>query len=593
VVVANVTSDTGTPVISTFNAVATTDSFDIEINDIDTGSLTINGDGESRILPLPRPVGAVVNMQITSHTPTEDSAFYIPTGNDLTGYIVNYNGNAATLANTITSTGYTVEYTALTYRYASSTSANAGAKIYKTTNGIDWNFLTDLANVTINDNTTVQWNAAWDSLGTRLAVVSTHVAAGTPNNFQWYERSGDTFNIQTPPDPADLPGESAQSVAWAPNTDYVVVLAINEPRFTWYSRSSSNLTKRSEPDVVPTSANIANISWDTTSTYLAAGALLYKRNGNNLTKLYDILKDSTWHPDGNHLATWSGQTIRVYSRSGDTFTQISNPFDWLPPYEGGSSWGPIVSAAWNDTGEYFAFSWDDGSEEFYVQIFAWSGTNFTRLDMSDEPGINPLATGDNSIVSWGQGGQRLYIASPAQNARIYDVSYSTQVPPQVTLVLLPGLAAEGNVSAINNFVSYTTDALAYIEVDDAGIFSALGGDIRINDESLSYATANVAVSPNRLEEVVRGVSTGTFGVNAANLHVIGSQVFPIEQLDLTVKYFDTEAISTAIPYITSKSAAAPSIVLRDAQGDTTTGVVDVRLSVLPEQFMDDRNLGTR
>jgi hypothetical protein len=45
--------------------------------------------------------------------------------------------------------------------------------------------------------------------------------------------------------------------------------------------------------------------------------------------------------------------------------------------------------------------------------------------------------------------------------------------------------------------------------------------------------------------------------------------------------------------VDEKDRTLPTVVVRDGEGAYTDGVIDALLFVLPEQYMDSTNLGTR
>jgi hypothetical protein len=595
IVVANVTNATGTPVISTFNAVATTDSFDIEINDVDSASLEPCGlEPDCKIIPLPRTVGAVLNMQITAHNPTVASATYVPQANDATGYVVTYNGPSTTLSNTITTSGNTVEYLAMATDGLFGNVALPGLKLYKTTNGVSWSAIAAPANVAAGGTT-----VAWSPDGTTLAA---GFAGNAAASFRWYSRSGDTLTKLSDPDEW---ASTVRRLSWSPEGDYIAVGQDYSPFLVLYSRSSNNLSKAANPATLPTGVAYDPV-WSPNGTYLAVAhggspyVTIYKRSGNTFTKLANpaVLPGTglgagtaaAWDPTSTYLAVAVDDSTNVrivfYYRVGDTFNFVTGANIVV----GTSGSGSVSSINWNPTGTHLAVGQLTQAQQSW-SVYNQSGNTFVNSNVS----VTSLF-GRTTDVEFSSDSNTLFATtapSGVNNPRgisIYDVSYSGAGNATVTVTALTGVTSNvGNVVAVS---ALTTSYSDYIEVANAAIFSSSGGNIRINNESLSYATANTSVNPNRLEQVTRGVTTTQFGVSTANLHLAGSEVFPIDSINFDVRYFETQAIGIAVPYVGRKEPA-PTLILRDASGAPTNTVFDARLSVLPEQFMDDRNLGTR
>jgi hypothetical protein len=117
------------------------------------------------------------------------------------------------------------------------------------------------------------------------------------------------------------------------------------------------------------------------------------------------------------------------------------------------------------------------------------------------------------------------------------------------------------------------------------------GNIRVRNETMSYTSANATT--NRFENITRAVTTQTFGASTANIHPAGSEVFPVDNIDFSVQYFAEEPVGISNAYVNEKDRVQPTVVVRDGEGQYTDGVIDAVLWVMPEQYMDNTNLGTR
>jgi hypothetical protein len=586
-VVANVTDPSGQIELRSLNTISTNSRFDIQYNDLDTGTLAAGpNNASSRVLPLPRTISAVTNMQVTAHNPTLQNSIYITTGN--TGYILDYNGPSTTLSNVVTTSGAVVEYLAMAVE-----ENTTGLKVYKTVDGVTWNTMANLAN-TSSIGSTVAWNTAGDRLAAGFRTGDNY------NRLRTYTRSGDTFTKRNDPD--TWPTDWVRKVAYSPNDSYLAVAMDSSPYIMIYNIVGSNLTKLADPATLPTGIAYS-LSWDSTSTYLAVASdatpyiLIYKRSGNTFTKLTNpaILPPGSgtaidFHPAGTHVV-WGGTNgtngrIRLYSRSGDTFTMATTGNIDL-----GVNYTPFA-LNYNSTGTHFAIgSTGSGSDNSWY-VYNQSGSTVANSAISVSSGLGPTF----SALDWDSDGDHLFRGHSIDTVNprgmdIYNVAYSGSGNANITLTSLAGVSS--NVGNVRGLSTFTTSYGAYIEVANAAIFSGAGGNVRINNESLSYLTANTTASPNRLESITRAVTTAQFGVSTANVHAAGSAVFPIETIDFTQTYFTTEAVGISNAYVNEKDRTLPTVVVRDGEGAYTDGVIDALLYVLPEQFMDNTNLGTR
>jgi hypothetical protein len=117
--------------------------------------------------------------------------------------------------------------------------------------------------------------------------------------------------------------------------------------------------------------------------------------------------------------------------------------------------------------------------------------------------------------------------------------------------------------------------------------------IVMDNEVMAY-TGKTADTPYPiLNSLERGLSEAPeFGATTATSHVTGTEVQLYDTITFNSPYFSNET-TIGTPFVISKDRQAPAITLKSNVGVGVGGTVDVRLSVLPEQYMDDVNLNTR
>jgi hypothetical protein len=536
-------------------------------------------------LPLPRTISAVTNMQVTAHNPSQQNSIYITTGN--TGYILDYNSNISTVTTAITSASPTY----VNYIMAATKEAPFNY-IFKTTNGDTWSNLTVVSNAGGFYGESVAWNHD----GTRVAF---GLEAPTSNNLRVYNRSGDTFTKES--DVNTWPAGGVHDVAWT-NTDddYLVVAHDNSPYISIYA--GSNYNKQSNPSVLPAGSAFA-VEFSPDDSFLAVGVNttpylhLYSRSGGTFTRLSALSTDPaldqlpngivhslSWSPDGNYLAVGVEAGIKIYYRSGNNLYRVDPNIDL-------SATG-VFTVDWSPTGNVVAVGWAgpliDSTQTTDFGLYRISGNTVTWA--------NSAATSISSNVSgvfdleWidGTNGTQLAVAyhntmTGGQGVNIYNMEYTTD-----TLSLASGFASNvGNVYAIGTSTAVFNN---FLPVANVAGFPA-SGNIRVRNETMSYTSAN-AVS-NTFEGITRAVTTQTFGASTANVHPLGTEVVPVNSIDFTARYFAAEAVGIANAYVNEKDRVLPTVVVRDGEGEYTDGVIDALLFVLPEQYMDDTNLGTR
>jgi len=644
-VCANVTSSSGSCELRSLGIAHTNNNFDLHFNNISTEDLDLGEFGS--ILPMPRTVGAINNIQATAHLPSDASSRYVYTGNDDTGYVVNYDGNSTTLSNTITSAGEATAY--LAFNTSSVNPYAAGPtgelKIYKTINSRSWTVLSNPANVTPNV-TAISFNTQGNILG---VVGSTATAP-----VRFYSRSGDTFTKMNDPN-VFVPGP--HTISWAPDGKHVAIIgdvrnSNNYPGtddwrdvYVLYF-TNNNFYEVTFPNVSQLRYNSLGsmssraMAWDPSSTYLAVAlrcgtqanvALrpahfeIYKKtafdtiesiptsniqqpdwvdNGNQGPYYSSV----AWHPSGNWVAFAGlslGQTvnrIQIFYRSGDTFIRVytlSNvPSYGLNPYA-------LHYLSWNPAGTHLLWGWTAtsagyGNKATPFDVFAQTGNTFTYLNSTTNlPEWLPDQNNQSaSAPTWAIGGN-VIIAPIYQSAgggasanvitNFYNVAYYAN--SNIGLSKLTGI--NSNIGATFGASTFVQEYTSKIPVANVSIFNPTGGNIRVDGESMRYLVANATPNPPRLEGVTRGVSTTQFGNSIVTGHAIGAQVFPIEQLDFTQRYYDVQTITSLVAYIGSKSRTQPAINIKTLAGSDSDGIFDAVINVLPEQYMDGTNLNYR
>lgn len=116
-------------------------------------------------------------------------------------------------------------------------------------------------------------------------------------------------------------------------------------------------------------------------------------------------------------------------------------------------------------------------------------------------------------------------------------------------------------------------------------------DIRISDVESATMTQTALGAQLPLDRVVSGIDNVQITCHD------GGNTAPLAT-DTTHYYMETPIYRALIPYITSKDRTGPTFQLRDINyGTLATGeaghFVDARITALPEQYHDGRNLRTR
>jgi hypothetical protein len=220
------------------------------------------------------------------------------------------------------------------------------------------------------------YTTAWSGNGTYLSVIG-----GTSPYVTVYKRAGDLFTKIANPGPGSIPG-GGQGLGWSADSAYMTIGINESPYIHIYKRATDTLTKLSNPAYVPVNTS-ATVAWSPNGIYMAVGChsdpnvIIYKRSGDTFTRLtvptpaaYGAGQSLAWSPDNTYLAIgrsgWGEKPI-VMKRSGDTFTVIM-----LPTVYGGSTRG----VSFSPDGLYLS-SLTDASP--FVKIYSRSGDTFTLL----------------------------------------------------------------------------------------------------------------------------------------------------------------------------------------------------------------------
>lgn len=192
------------------------------------------------------------------------------------------------------------------------------------------------------------WDIEFDPSGTYLAVVQESPNTSSPF-FRIWKRSGDSFSEITPiTQPLTGSLYTGRSISWNHDGSSVAIGFSTSPYLAIYNRSGDTFTKLATPSTIPT-AVVVGLAWNHNGSSLAilpssAVARVYNRSGDTFTSVASwsltgtgtqVSAQISWNYNGTLLAMPSNQTSptsiaynNVYSRSGDTFTNVSAPNGW-------------------------------------------------------------------------------------------------------------------------------------------------------------------------------------------------------------------------------------------------------------------------
>ena len=273
-----------------------------------------------------------------------------------------------------------------------------------------------------------------------------------------YSISGDTFTKLSNPD--TLPVSSVYGVAWNNDSSYLATTgeAGTGVYVTIYSRSGDTFTKISDPATMPSDPGRA-AAFSPDGSFLAIGnqsspyRIIYDTSDWS-TGTYNALNGDcygvSWHPDGDYVAFAHVDSpyISIYSRSGSTFTQISDPAN-LPTGNG-------LSCAYSPDGTWLAVG-QNGAPN--LQLYKVDGETYTRMDsvLSADP------AGMVNDVAWSSDG--LYIAAAhvtSPYVTVYKRNGETFTRMDNPATLPTGNAVGCDFSHVDKFLSIAHTASPYI-----------------------------------------------------------------------------------------------------------------------------------
>ena len=179
--------------------------------------------------------------------------------------------------------------------------------------------------------------------------------------------------------------------AFSNDGNFLAIGRDSAPYFKIFSRSGDVFTLLSTPATMPTD-RVIDLEFSSSGTYLAVttdttAVFIYKKNGTNyeyltsITAGVGVTSGVSFSSDETYLAITGATSsyIKVFKRSGDTFTALSNP-TILPT---GAAYG---GCAFSPDGNYLAVL---HLTTPWVTIYKRSGDVFTKLaNPSILPGIN-------------------------------------------------------------------------------------------------------------------------------------------------------------------------------------------------------------
>lgn len=301
---------------------------------------------------------------------------------------------------------------------------------------------------------------------------STYVSFPSSIDFNFIPSIGvsqfNSLNLDDIANPSVLPDFSANSVAWSPNNEFLVLCFNGSPHIAIYQKSGTTFTRLSNPASLP-AGNAEDVAWSPNGEFLACAhatspyVTIYQRSGSTFTKLADpgILPTGNsrclnWSLNGEFLAIAHNTSpyITIYQRSGTTFTKLTDP-GTLPP-------GNAFACVWSPNGEFLAVGY--GSSP-YITIYQRSGSTFTKLTGAGGQFSSSLPAGSILGLSWSPNGEFLAVSSfTTPYILIYQVSGTTftKLPNPTTL---PPFAAQNSSWTFNNeFLAVAHSTTPYITI---------------------------------------------------------------------------------------------------------------------------------
>jgi len=170
------------------------------------------------------------------------------------------------------------------------------------------------------------------------------------------------------------------NMSWSKDGTY---LAVNNGSLYIFKRSGDTLTRLANPVVVPSSSN-TGVAWSPDGSHLlvagngsgASGAMLYSRSGDTFTNISGnggiVCKDPyeiNYYSNHVVLADWATEFLKVYKRSGNNYTLIANL-----EHDEGAAWSDAI---YSPDGNYLlacAYAYWASNN---ISIYSISGDNYT------------------------------------------------------------------------------------------------------------------------------------------------------------------------------------------------------------------------
>ena len=226
------------------------------------------------------------------------------------------------------------------------------------------------------------FDLSWNTDGQFLAFTNN----GSPS-IHIYQRSGSTFTKLA--NPASLPQGLGISLDWSPTGEFLCVGSQGAPYLTIYQRSGTTFTRLADVASLPQQYpdESSSLRWAPNGQFFVMctnnfsfpgqGVYIYQRTGlTQFTLLPDpasiadrIDVDVSWSPDSQFLAFTRGAGLRIYQRSGTTFTPLASPAS-LPNSTAVSNWSP--------DGQYLAVTTGAGGDPA-VLVYQRNNITFTLL----------------------------------------------------------------------------------------------------------------------------------------------------------------------------------------------------------------------
>jgi hypothetical protein len=260
-------------------------------------------------------------------------------------------------------------------------------------------------------------------------VYGTYPAQNAGEQLYAFSRSGDTFTALSSPPTPSASSCFVTAVEWNPQGTSLAVSISISPYIVIYNFSNGVFTKLSAPATLPASYSYS-LSWNPAGTSLAyqgTGAVnnmrIYNRSGDTFTSISGLPANysasyagaMSWNNNGTLLAHVSTTTsdMAVWSRSGDSFGALSIPSMLI-------SGGINNQAQFNPNGKELLVTQNSG-----LDIYDVNGTTITRRTTSPfgayaagrtGPGSSTYYYGSRMGTTYG-GGDTWTTSTPTQFVR--------------------------------------------------------------------------------------------------------------------------------------------------------------------------------